>query len=52
MLVLHDLLGVYLGKSPRFVRNFMHGAASIREAVERYVAAVKSGEFPTAEHSF
>ena len=52
VLVLHDMLGIYLGKSPRFVRNFMQGATSIQQAVEYYVAAVKDGTFPTAEHSF
>lgn len=52
VLVLHDMLGIYLGKSPRFVRNFMAGASSIQEAVQHYVAAVKNGTFPTMEHSF
>ncbi|HSI95758.1 MAG TPA: 3-methyl-2-oxobutanoate hydroxymethyltransferase [Methylophilaceae bacterium] len=52
VLVLHDMLGIYLGKSPRFVRNFMEGASSIQEAVANYVAAVKNGAFPTTEHSF
>jgi 3-methyl-2-oxobutanoate hydroxymethyltransferase len=52
VLVLHDMLGIYLGKSPRFVRNFMAGASSIQEAVTHYIRAVKDGTFPTAEHSF
>lgn len=52
VLVLHDMLGIYLGKSPRFVRNFMQGAASIQDAIAHYAAAVKSGEFPAAEHSY
>lgn len=52
VLVLHDMLGIYLGKSPRFVRNFMEGASSIQEAVANYVAAVRNGSFPTTEHSF
>ncbi len=52
VLVLHDMIGVYPGKSPRFVRNFMQGAGSIQQAIENYVAAVKSGVFPGPEHSF
>ena len=52
VLVLHDLLGVFPGKTARFVRNFMDGAASIEEAVARYVAAVKDGSFPAAEHCY
>ncbi|PLX71914.1 MAG: 3-methyl-2-oxobutanoate hydroxymethyltransferase [Azoarcus sp.] len=52
VLVLHDLLGVYPGKTARFVRNFMNGAGSIDEAVTGYVAAVKDGSFPAAEHCY
>jgi 3-methyl-2-oxobutanoate hydroxymethyltransferase len=57
VLVLHDMLGIYgIGKPgykpPRFVRNFMHGAGSMEEAIRNYVQAVKNGEFPSAEQSF
>lgn len=52
VLVLQDMLGIYAGKSPRFVRNFMQGASSIEAALVSYVAAVKDGSFPAAEHSF
>ena len=52
VLVLHDMLGIYPGKSPRFVRNFMQGAASIPQALEHYVKAVKDKSFPATEHSF
>ena len=46
VLVLHDMLGVNLGKMPKFVRNFMADGGSIRGAMEAYVAAVKNGSFP------
>ncbi|MGA0611788.1 3-methyl-2-oxobutanoate hydroxymethyltransferase [Caldimonas sp. KR1-144] len=46
VLVMHDMLHVTRGKLPRFVRNFMEGAASIEDAVHRYVLAVKDGSFP------
>ena len=46
VLVLHDMLGVNLGKNPKFVRNFMAESSSIRGAMEAYVAAVKNGSFP------
>lgn len=52
VLVLQDILGVYPGRKIRFVKNFMEGASSIQEAVERYVAEVKARSFPTPEHSF
>ena len=52
VLVLHDMLGVYPGKTARFVRNFMQGADSIDAAVAAYVAAVKNGSFPAVEHTY
>ncbi len=52
VLVLHDLLGVFPGKTARFVRNFMQGCASIDEAVAGYVAAVRDGSFPAPEHTY
>lgn len=52
VLVLQDMLGIYAGKSPRFVRNFMQGAGSIEQAISDYVAAVKAQTFPDTEHSF
>ena len=52
VLVLHDILDIYPGKKPRFVKNYMQGATSIADAVARYVREVKAGEFPGAEHGF
>ena len=46
VLVLHDMLGLHPGKPARFVRDFMAEGGSIRDAVRRYVAAVKDGSFP------
>lgn len=46
VLVLHDMLGMNLGKMPKFVRNFMQEAGSIKEAMAAYVRAVKDGSFP------
>jgi len=52
VLVMHDMLGVGGGRKPRFVRDFMQGAASVGEAFARYVADVKSGAFPAAQHTY
>lgn len=52
VLVLYDAIGIYPGQTPRFAQNFMSGAATIEEAVQRYVAAVKQRRFPGAAHSF
>ena len=53
VLVLHDMLGMNLGKMARFVHNFMDGAPSVRGAMEAYVRAVKDGSFPVnATHAW
>jgi 3-methyl-2-oxobutanoate hydroxymethyltransferase len=53
VLVLHDMLGITMGKSPRFVRNFMQDAGSVQAAVKNYVDAVKSRAFPDESlHSY
>ncbi len=52
VLVLHDMLNVFPGKKPKFVRNFMDNQPSIQAAVQAYVSAVKEKTFPTADHTF
>jgi 3-methyl-2-oxobutanoate hydroxymethyltransferase len=46
VLVMHDMLGINLGKNPKFVRNFMNEASTVQEAMSAYVRAVKDGSFP------
>jgi len=46
VLVMHDMLGVNLGKMPKFVRNFMAEAGDVKGAFELYVKSVKEGSFP------
>ena len=52
ILVLYDMLDITTGRKPRFVRNFMEGAHSNLEALQRYVQAVKQREYPGPEHCF
>jgi 3-methyl-2-oxobutanoate hydroxymethyltransferase len=52
VLVLHDMLDVYPGRKPRFVRNFMQGQPSIAAAIAAYVAAVRDRSFPAPEHGY
>ena len=52
VLVLHDLIGVFPGKRPRFAKNFMEGASSIDDAVTRDVTDVRESRFPGPEHSY
>lgn len=46
VLVMPDILGVNLGKTPKFVRNFLQGHHSVQEAFAAFVEAVKDGSFP------
>ncbi|SHL27943.1 3-methyl-2-oxobutanoate hydroxymethyltransferase [Halomonas caseinilytica] len=52
ILVMHDILGVTRGRSPRFVKNFMAEAEDIPDAFRRYHDAVKTRRFPAEEHCF
>jgi 3-methyl-2-oxobutanoate hydroxymethyltransferase len=52
VLVFHDLLGLYEGKAPRFVKRYADLATETRAALERYAADVRSGAFPSDEHTY
>jgi len=52
VLVIHDILGLCEKYSPKFVKRYADLAPLISAAVEQYVTEVRSGEFPTEEHSF
>jgi 3-methyl-2-oxobutanoate hydroxymethyltransferase len=52
VLVYHDLLGLYPGKSPRFVKRYAELAPVIEGALERFAADVRSGAFPGDEHTY
>ncbi len=52
VLVLYDMLGISLGKRPKFSHNFMQTANNIPSAIQQYQQAVKLSKFPTAQHSY
>lgn len=52
ILVMHDVLGITHGRTPRFVKNFMVDADSIQAAFQHYHEAVKTRAFPAQEHCF
>ncbi|MBU2501847.1 3-methyl-2-oxobutanoate hydroxymethyltransferase [bacterium] len=52
VLVFHDLLGLFEGLKPRFVKRYAELGRIAAEAVGRYVEEVRSGEFPGSEHEF
>ncbi|MBK9668460.1 MAG: 3-methyl-2-oxobutanoate hydroxymethyltransferase [Thermomonas sp.] len=53
VLVLHDLLGLDTGhRRPKFVKDFLADGGSVAGAIRAFAAAVRSGAFPAAEHSY
>ena len=52
VLVSYDFLGLYRALSPRFVRRYRELGDDVVEATKEYVADVRKGAFPQAEHSF
>ena len=52
VLVLHDLIGVFPGKRPRFAKDFVGGTRTVEQAVRAYVEDVKAVRFPAPEHCY
>jgi len=52
VLVYHDMLGLYGRKSPKFSKRFADVGALMKRGVFDYIAEVKTGTFPAAEHCF
>jgi 3-methyl-2-oxobutanoate hydroxymethyltransferase len=52
VLVWHDLLGLYDGTSPRFVKRYADLASIAREALEAYADDVRNGAFPEEHHTY
>jgi 3-methyl-2-oxobutanoate hydroxymethyltransferase len=52
VLVLQDLLGMQPEFKPHFLRTFLDGFELLREALDRYDEAVKSGAYPSDEESY
>jgi 3-methyl-2-oxobutanoate hydroxymethyltransferase len=53
VLVFHDVLGIYDGHTPKFVRQYAHVAQDMQGALAAYLADVRSGAFPDeAKESF
>jgi 3-methyl-2-oxobutanoate hydroxymethyltransferase len=52
VLVWHDLLGLSPGPLPRFVKQYAALSTVIVEALEAYVADVRSGAYPAPEQTY
>ena len=52
VLVMHDMLGINQGFAPRFLRRYANIGEIMHEAFMRYVADVKSGDFPNESEQY
>jgi 3-methyl-2-oxobutanoate hydroxymethyltransferase len=52
ILVFHDLLGLFEGVRPKFVKRYAELGEQAVDAVRRYSEEVRGGSFPAAEHCF
>jgi 3-methyl-2-oxobutanoate hydroxymethyltransferase len=52
ILVFHDLVGLTIGRTPKFARQYLNLSAEIMRAVARYSEDVRSGDFPSDSESF
>ena len=52
VLVFHDVVGLFSGFTPTFVKRYAEAGNAIRDALKRYAEEVRSGTFPGREQSF
>ena len=52
VLVYHDMLNMFSGFKPKFVKTFADVGEQIKQGLDKYSEEVKSGEFPSQEHTF
>ena len=52
VLVMHDMLGINKGFSPKFLRRYADLSSVINDAVGAYIDDVKTGDFPNATEQY
>ena len=52
VLVLHDMLGITMDFSPRFLRRYLNLSEQIEGAINEYVDDVRGGEFPNESEQY
>jgi len=52
VLVMHDMLGINKGFSPRFLRRYLDLYTEIKGATEQYIKDVKSKDFPNENEQY
>ena len=52
VLVMHDMLGINQGFSPRFLRRYANLAEEITRVVQAYIEDVKTLDFPNEKEQY
>ena len=52
VLVYQDMIGMFSGFTPKFVKKYANIGDMMKEAFEEYKKEVKNGSFPSQEHTF
>lgn len=52
VLVMHDMLGLTKGFSPRFLRRYANLGDVMTDAIQHYIADVKSSDFPNEKEQY
>ncbi len=52
VLVWYDMMGMFSGIKPKFVKHFAEAGQVMVEGMEAYIQEVKAQTFPAAEHTF
>jgi 3-methyl-2-oxobutanoate hydroxymethyltransferase len=52
VLVMHDMLGINQGFSPKFLRRYADLSSEINSAVSRYIDDVKTSDFPNENEQY
>ena len=52
VLVYQDMIGMFSGFTPKFVKKYANIGDMMKEAFEEYDKEVKNGSFPSQEHTF
>jgi 3-methyl-2-oxobutanoate hydroxymethyltransferase len=52
ILVTEDMLGLSLGRAPKFVKKFAELNAPLNQAIANYAQQVKTRQFPSEEHTY
>ncbi len=52
VLVIHDMLGITEGFSPKFLRRYLNLGEQIQGAVKKYISDVKSVDFPNEQEQY